>query len=52
MWVPNCSSYPFGFVDVGEDSIMADDVATPSNPPVAPVQKKELKETPFDVNVS
>jgi hypothetical protein len=32
--------------------VMADDNATPSNPPVAPVQQEELEETPFDVNVS
>jgi hypothetical protein len=36
---------------------MADDVATPSNPPVAPVDKEELEEAPLDeivleVNVS
>jgi hypothetical protein len=36
---------------------MADDVATPSNPPVAPVDKKKLEEAPLDevaleVNVS
>jgi hypothetical protein len=36
---------------------MADDVATPSNAPIAPVDKEELKEVPFDevaleVNVS
>jgi hypothetical protein len=36
---------------------MADDVVTPSNPPVAPVDKEELEEAPFDkvaleVNVS
>jgi hypothetical protein len=36
---------------------MADDVATPSNAPVAPVDKEKLKEVPFDeialkVNVS
>jgi hypothetical protein len=36
---------------------MADDVATPSNVPVAPVDKEELEEVPFDevaleVNVS
>jgi hypothetical protein len=36
---------------------MADDVATPSNPPVALIDKEELEETPFDevalgVNVS
>jgi hypothetical protein len=27
---------------------MADDVVTPSNPPVAPVDKEELKEAPLD----
>jgi hypothetical protein len=36
---------------------MADDVATPSNPLIAPVDKEEFEETPFDevaleVNVS
>jgi hypothetical protein len=36
---------------------MADDVATPANPPVAPVNKEKLEEAPFDevaleVNVS
>jgi len=32
--------------------VMADDDATPSNPPVAPVQQKELEEAPLDFNVS
>jgi hypothetical protein len=31
---------------------MADDVATPSNPPVAPVQQEELEEVPLDLDVS
>jgi hypothetical protein len=31
---------------------MADDVATPSNPLVAPVQQEELEEVPFDLDVS
>jgi len=31
---------------------MADDVAMPSNSPVAPVEQEELEETPFDVIVS
>jgi hypothetical protein len=31
---------------------MADDVATPSNPLVAPVEQEELKKVPFDMNVS
>jgi hypothetical protein len=30
---------------------MADDVAMPSNPPVAPVEQEELEEASFDVNV-
>jgi hypothetical protein len=45
------------FVDVGDSLIMADDVATPSNPPIALVDKKEFEEAPLDkvtlkVNVS
>ncbi len=31
---------------------MADNDATPSNPPVAPVQQEELEEAPLDLNVS
>jgi hypothetical protein len=30
---------------------MADDVVTPLNPPVAPVEKEELEKTLLDVNV-
>jgi hypothetical protein len=30
---------------------MANDVATPSNPPVAPVEHEEFEEVPLDVNV-
>jgi hypothetical protein len=40
------------FVDASEILVMADDVATPSNPPIAPVEQEELEEAPFDVNVS
>jgi hypothetical protein len=40
------------FIDAGEDLIMVDDVVTPSNPLVAPIEEEELEETPFDVNVS
>jgi hypothetical protein len=53
---------PSVFVDAGDNLVMADDVATPSNPPVATVDKEEfeeatLDETPLDevaleVNVS
>jgi len=32
--------------------VMADDDATPLNPPVAPVQQEELEETSLDLNVS
>ncbi len=31
---------------------MADDVVTPLNLPVAPIEEEEFKETPLDVNVS
>jgi hypothetical protein len=51
MQVPNCFDYPSIFIDAGENLIMADDVATPSNPPVAPIEKEEIEEAPFDVNV-
>jgi hypothetical protein len=40
------------FVDVGENLVMANDVTTPSNPPVPLVEKEELKEALLDVNVS
>jgi len=40
------------FVDIGEDSIMANDVIMPSNLLVALAEEEELEETPFDVNVS
>jgi hypothetical protein len=32
--------------------VMVDDDATPSNPPVAPVQQEEFEEAPFDLNGS
>ncbi len=32
--------------------VMANDDATPSNPPVAPVQQEEFEEAPLDLNVS
>jgi hypothetical protein len=52
MQVPNCFGYPSIFVNACENLIMADDVATPSNPPVAPVEQENLEEAPLDVNVS
>jgi hypothetical protein len=44
--------YLLVFVDAGEILVMADDVATPSNPPVAPMEQEKLEEEPLDVNVS
>jgi hypothetical protein len=44
MQVPNCFGYHSIFVDAGENLVMANDVVTPLNPPVAPVEKEELKE--------
>jgi hypothetical protein len=40
------------FVNADENLVMPDDVATPSNPPVSLVEKEELEEASFDVNVS
>ncbi len=45
-------SYPLVFVDAGEILVMANDVVTPSNPPIAPVEHEELEEVSFNVNVS
>jgi hypothetical protein len=39
---------PSIFVDVGDNLIMADDVATPSNPLVVAVNKEELEKVTFD----
>jgi hypothetical protein len=39
------------FVDVGDDSIIIDNIITPSNPSVAPIKEEELEETPLDMNV-
>jgi hypothetical protein len=44
--------HPSVFVDAGEILVMADDVATPSNPLAAPVEQEEFEEVSFDVNVS
>jgi hypothetical protein len=40
------------FVDASENSIMVDDVATPSNLLITLVEREELEKTLFDVNVS
>jgi hypothetical protein len=52
MQVPNCSGYPFGFVNASEELDLANDVVTPSNLPVALVEEEKLEETSLDVNVS
>jgi hypothetical protein len=44
--------HPSIFVDVGEILVMADDVVTPSNLPVALVEQEELEEISLDMNVS
>ncbi len=55
--MPNYFDYPSIFVDAGEIFVMTDDVVTPSNPPVAPIEKEEFEKAPlnealFDMNVS
>jgi hypothetical protein len=52
MQVPIWFDYLLVFVDASEILVMADDVATPSNPPVAPMEQEELEEASLDVNVS
>jgi hypothetical protein len=38
-------------VDVGEDLVMVDDVVTPLNPLITPIEEEKLEELMFDVNV-
>jgi hypothetical protein len=52
MQMSNCFGYPLVFVDVGENLIMANEVATLLNPSVAPIEEEEFEETPLDVNFS
>ncbi len=42
------SLLPSVFVDVGDNLVMADDVVTPSNPPVVVVDKEEFEKATFD----
>jgi hypothetical protein len=51
MQMPIWFGYLLIFVDVGEILVMADDVVTPSNLPVALVEEEELEEALLDVNV-
>jgi hypothetical protein len=39
------------FVNASENLVMANDVTTSSNPPVSLVEKEELEEASFDLNV-
>ncbi len=50
--MPNSFGYPSVFVDANENLVMANDVTTPSNPPVTPVEQEELEETSLNMNVS
>jgi AMMECR1 domain-containing protein len=51
MQVPIWFDYLSIFIDAGEILVMVDDIATPSNPLVTPVEHEELKKVSFDVNV-
>ncbi len=50
--MPNWFNYLLDYVDAGENLVMVNDVATPSDPSVALVEKYELEEALLDVNVS
>jgi hypothetical protein len=52
MQMRNCFDCLSIFVDACENLVMVDDVATPSNPLVAPIKKEELEEASLNVNVS
>jgi hypothetical protein len=39
------------FIDAGENLVMVDGFATPSNPTVALAEQEELEEVPLEVNV-
>jgi hypothetical protein len=43
---------PLVFIDISENSIMANDVVAPLNPLVVPIKEEKLEETSLDVNVS
>jgi hypothetical protein len=49
--VPNWFSYLSDFVDAGKNLVMADDVATPLNFLITPIEKEELEKVSLDVNV-
>ncbi len=39
------------FVDASENLVMANDVATPSNPPISLIEKKKLEKALLDVSI-
>ncbi len=49
--MPNWFSYLSDFVDAGKNLVMADDVATPLNFLITPIEKEELEKVSLDVNV-
>jgi hypothetical protein len=51
MQISHCSTTLLVFVDACENLVMVDDVVTPSNSPVSPIEKEKLEEAPLDVNV-
>jgi hypothetical protein len=52
MQVPIWFDYLSIFFYAGEILVMANDVTTPSNPSVTPMEQEELEEASLDVNVS
>jgi hypothetical protein len=50
--LPNWFSYLSNFINAGENLVMVDDVVTPSDSLVAPIEKEELEEVLLDMNVS
>jgi hypothetical protein len=50
--LPNWFSYLSNFIDAGENLVMVDDVVTPSDFLIAPIEKEELEEVLLDMNVS
>jgi hypothetical protein len=51
MQVLNCFSYLSVFIDVGENLVIVNDVATPSNLRITLIEKEELEEASLNVNV-
>jgi len=43
---------PLVFINASEDLIMVDDIVTPLNPQVEPLEKEDFKEAPLNMNVS